>query len=57
VTVESLARAQEAFLASTTRDVQAVAQINDITLPFVPGPLTGAATEAFAAHVAEELDA
>jgi branched-subunit amino acid aminotransferase/4-amino-4-deoxychorismate lyase len=57
VTVESLARAQEAFLASTTRDVQPVEQINDIRLPYVPGPLTGAASEAFAAHVADELDA
>lgn len=57
VTVESLGRAREAFLASTTRDVQAVEQINDIGLPYVPGPLTGAAGEAFAAHVADELGA
>jgi branched-chain amino acid aminotransferase len=57
VTVESLGRAQEAFLASTTRDVQPVVQINDIGLPYAPGPLTGAATEAFAAHVADELGA
>jgi branched-subunit amino acid aminotransferase/4-amino-4-deoxychorismate lyase len=57
VTVESLGRAQEAFLASTTRDVQPVERVNDLVLPFMPGPLTGAATEAFAAHVADELNA
>jgi branched-subunit amino acid aminotransferase/4-amino-4-deoxychorismate lyase len=56
VTVESLARAREAFLASTTRDVQPVERIDDIGLP-APGPLTRAAAEAFAAHVADELSA
>src|ERR1700754_5132675 len=54
VTVDSLGRAKEAFLASTTRDVQAVASIDDIGLPYVPGPLTEAAASAFAAHIADE---
>lgn len=57
VTVESLGRAREAFLASTTRDVQHVAQVNDIDLGSLPGPLTVAAGEAFATHIADELGA
>jgi branched-chain amino acid aminotransferase len=57
VTVESLGRAREAFLASTTRDVQPVVQINDIDLGALPGPVTVAAGEAFAAHVEDELSA
>jgi branched-subunit amino acid aminotransferase/4-amino-4-deoxychorismate lyase len=55
VTVDDLARATEAFLASTTRDVQAVVAIDGRELPSAPGPLTRAAAEAFAAHKAAEL--
>jgi branched-chain amino acid aminotransferase len=57
VTREELRGAHEAFLASTTRDVQAIARIDDIILPAAPGPLTAAAAEAFDAHVAAELGA
>jgi branched-subunit amino acid aminotransferase/4-amino-4-deoxychorismate lyase len=57
VTTDDLRRAREAFLASTTRDVQAVHRIDDHDLPAAPGPLTAAAAEAFAAHVAAELGA
>jgi branched-chain amino acid aminotransferase len=55
VTREELSRAREAFLASTTREVQPVASIDADTLPAVPGPLTAHAAEAFRAHVRAEL--
>jgi branched-chain amino acid aminotransferase len=55
VTADSLSHAREAFLASTTREVQAIARVEDIILPQCPGPLTQAAAEAFSAHVAEEI--
>jgi branched-subunit amino acid aminotransferase/4-amino-4-deoxychorismate lyase len=57
ITREELRGAREAFLASTTREVQAIARIDDDVLPQAPGPLTQAASEAFAAHVREALDA
>jgi branched-subunit amino acid aminotransferase/4-amino-4-deoxychorismate lyase len=57
VTVDELRGAREAFLASTTRDVQAVHRIDAIDLPAAPGPLTAAAAEAYAAHIAAELGA
>lgn len=40
--------AREAFLASTTREVQPVAAIDDFELPAAPGEVTRAAAEAFA---------
>jgi branched-subunit amino acid aminotransferase/4-amino-4-deoxychorismate lyase len=57
VTRDELRGAREAFLASTTREVQAVARIDDDALPAAPGPLTQAAATAFAAHVRAELGA
>jgi branched-chain amino acid aminotransferase len=48
--------ATEAFLASTTREVQAVAAIDEHEMP-VPGPRTRDAREAFARALAEALDA
>lgn len=55
VTSESLGRAREAFLASTTREVQAIARVDDVALPAAPGPLTEAAARAFSTHVADDL--
>jgi branched-chain amino acid aminotransferase len=55
VTADSLGRAREAFLASTTREVQAIARVDDVVLPESPGPLTDAAARAFSAHVRDEL--
>jgi branched-chain amino acid aminotransferase len=57
VTRDELGRAREAFLASTTRDVQAVARFDQDALPAAPGPLTQAAADTFAAHVRDELGA
>jgi branched-chain amino acid aminotransferase len=50
-----LPHAREEVLASTTREVQAIAHVDDVALPAAPGPLTRAAAEAFSAHVASEL--
>jgi branched-subunit amino acid aminotransferase/4-amino-4-deoxychorismate lyase len=57
VTRDELRGAHEAFLASTTREVQAVATIDGDALPAAPGPLTEAAGAAFTRLVAEALRA
>jgi branched-chain amino acid aminotransferase len=49
---EALAGADEAFLTSTTREVQPVATVDGRPLPSCPGRRTEAAAEAFAALVA-----
>ena len=53
--VEDLRAAGEAFLASTTREIQAVAAIDGRQLPEAPGPRTREAQEAFAATLGREL--
>jgi branched-subunit amino acid aminotransferase/4-amino-4-deoxychorismate lyase len=54
-TMDDLRAASEAFLASTTREVQSIAAIEDIEL--AEGPRTREAQEAFSARVEEELAA
>src|SRR5512146_2089544 len=53
--VTDLRTAHEAFLASTTREIQAVASIDGKPLPEAPGPRTREAQEAFAATLGHEL--
>jgi branched-chain amino acid aminotransferase len=53
--VADLREAEEAFLASTTREIQAVAAIDGRALPAAPGPRTREAQEAFAATLGREL--
>lgn len=53
--VSDLRAAHEAFLASTTREIQAVAAIDGRELPAAPGPRTREAQEAFAATLGREL--
>ena len=53
-TLDDLASADEAFLASTVREVQAVAAVDDQPLP-VGGPLTEAAARTLREHIAAEL--
>lgn len=53
--VDDLRAAEEAFLASTTREIQAVAVIDGRELPAAPGPRTREAQEAFAAILDREL--
>lgn len=48
-------RASEAFLVSTTRDVQAISRWDDRDLP-APGPITEKCAETWAAREAESMD-
>lgn len=50
-----LAAVDEAFLASTTREVQPVSAVDGRALPAAPGPLTAAAARAFREYVASTL--
>ncbi len=50
-----VARASEAFLVSTTRDVQAISRWDDRALP-APGPVTRRCAETWAAREAETMD-
>jgi branched-chain amino acid aminotransferase len=52
----ALAGADEAFLTSTTREVQPIRAVDGRALPAAPGPLTAAAADAFKRLVAEDLD-
>jgi branched-chain amino acid aminotransferase len=53
--VEDLCAAPEAFLASTTREVQPISTIDGRQLPGCPGERTKEAAEAFAATLDREL--
>jgi branched-chain amino acid aminotransferase len=52
----ALAEADEAFLTSSTRDVQPIRAVDGHGLPSCPGPLTAAAAAAFRALVARNDD-
>ena len=54
--LSALAGADEAFLTSTTREVQPIAAVDGRALPAAPGPLTSTAMAAFAVLVASDLD-
>lgn len=56
-TRDDLARFDEAFLASTLREVQAVRAVDGRDLPAVPGPRTAEAGDLLRAQVREELGA
>lgn len=53
--VDDLRGAQEAFLASTTREIQAVSSVDGKTFSAAPGPRTRQAQEAFAETLGREL--
>lgn len=54
--LSALYSAEEAFLTSTTRDVQPIARVDDTVLPVAPGPLTAKAMRVFAERSAADLD-
>ena len=54
--LDALAGADEAFLTSSTRDVQPIRAVDDRLLPAWPGPLTAAAADAFGALLSRDLD-
>jgi branched-chain amino acid aminotransferase len=56
-TLDDVQGAAEAFLASTTREAQAVAVIEDRELPPAPGPVAREAARALRARIEEELQA
>ncbi len=56
-TLDDVARAEEAFIASSVREVMPIAAVDEIVLPQAPGPATQAAHEAFRRRVARELEA
>ncbi|GHJ32552.1 4-amino-4-deoxychorismate lyase [Streptomyces hygroscopicus subsp. sporocinereus] len=54
--LEALGRAEEVFLTSTTRDVQAVHRVDARTLPGAPGPVTAEARRIFVERAAADID-
>ena len=56
-TLDQVKASSEAFLASTTRELQAVASIDGVALAAAPGPRTREAQAAFAAARDAELEA
>lgn len=56
-TLDQVKGSSEAFLASTTREIQAVSQVDEAALPEAPGPRTREAQQAFAAARDAELEA
>jgi branched-chain amino acid aminotransferase len=56
VPVGELAAASEAFLTSTTRDVQPIRSVDGVELPEAPGPVTRKAAQVFATRAAQSPD-
>jgi branched-chain amino acid aminotransferase len=54
-TLDDVRAAEEAFIASSVREVMPIAAVDDIELPHAPGPVTEAAYAAFTRRVASEL--
>jgi branched-chain amino acid aminotransferase len=54
--LDALHRAEEAFLSSTTREVQAIAHVDGQTLPAAPGPVTARLAAAFTDLIRDNLD-
>ncbi|MEO3791129.1 aminotransferase class IV [Nonomuraea sp. B10E15] len=56
IPLTALYEAEEAFLTSTTRDVQPIRRVDDTELPVAPGPITTKAMRIFAERSAADLD-
>ena len=54
-TLADLQGAQEAFIASTVREVMPIASIDDLKLPAAPGPVTLQARDALAQRIRRDL--
>ncbi|MFI7274856.1 aminotransferase class IV [Streptomyces sp. NPDC049879] len=54
--MDCLERAEEIFLTSSTRDVQAVRRVDSRELPGAPGPVTAEAMRVFAVRSAADID-
>jgi branched-chain amino acid aminotransferase len=55
-TLDDVRAAEEAFIASSVREVVPITAVDDIVMPQAPGPVTRAAGDAFRRRVARELD-
>ena len=55
-TLDDVARAEEAFIASTVREVMPIAAVDETVLPLAPGPVTQAAAERLRQRIERELD-
>jgi branched-chain amino acid aminotransferase len=55
-TLDDVRAAEEAFIASSVREVIPIAAVDDIVLPAAPGAVTRAARDAFRQRVARELE-
>jgi branched-chain amino acid aminotransferase len=56
VPVGALARAEEAFVSSTVREVQPIATVDGVTLPQCPGPVSTRLAQGFTALAQRDLD-
>ncbi|GII81623.1 4-amino-4-deoxychorismate lyase [Sphaerisporangium rufum] len=56
VPISALYEADEAFLTSTTRDVQPIRLVDETALPVAPGPVTAKVMRVFAERGAADLD-
>lgn len=56
VPLQALYDAEEAFLTSTTRDIQPIGLVDDRELPVAPGPITAKAMSVFAERSAADLN-
>ncbi|MEU7836273.1 MULTISPECIES: aminotransferase class IV [unclassified Nonomuraea] len=56
VPLSALYTAEEAFLTSTTRDIQPIRLVDETELPVAPGPITAKAMRIFAEHAAADLN-
>lgn len=56
VPIAALARADEAFLSSTTRQVQSISRVDGVVLAAAPGPIATTLAPAFAELAARDLD-
>jgi branched-chain amino acid aminotransferase len=56
-TLEDLHGAEEAFIASTVREVMPISAIDDLRLPAAPGPVTLRARESLARRIERDLGA
>jgi branched-chain amino acid aminotransferase len=54
-TLDDVRSAEEAFIASSVREVMPIASVDDIVLPQAPGPVSRAAHDAFRRRVEREL--
>ncbi|WP_432586054.1 aminodeoxychorismate lyase [Streptomyces sp. HD1123-B1] len=54
--LEVVERAEEVFLTSTTRDVQAVHRVDERIVPGAPGPVTAKAMRIFTERAAADID-